>query len=262
VVLDVIRAVEDPRSSVSDLEAIICRDLIITARVFKLANSFFYARNILARTIGEAVQRLGFRTIKTLVIAAGAGKVLMQPMKYYPYQEFGLWKHSLALALTGRVVARYLGMPRSMQDDLFLAGLMHDVGKLVLDPLLGAALPRLTWPTIDSEMAVCGLDHTEVGRRVGEKWHLPDYAVAVIHQHHHLDTQREFLPHIAAIHLSDYLMNHARVGIADEVDVLCQVDLNALAALGIDAQSLGELQKAVMHELPAIIDTCEALIRC
>jgi len=262
VVLDVMRAVEDPCATVADLEAIICRDLTITARVFKLSNSCFCARGAMVRTIGEAVQRLGFRTIKNLVIAAGAGKVLMKPMKHYAYKEFGLWKHSLGLALAVRTVARHLGLPFAIQEELFLAGLMHDIGKLVLDPILSQALPQPSWHTTDSEMAALGLDHAEVGRRIAQKWNLPDYTVAVIHQHHNLDAETGFVRHIAAIHVSDYLINHARVGIPDEVEVLCQVNPQALTALGIDAQSMAELQAVITDELPVITDTCDALNRC
>jgi putative nucleotidyltransferase with HDIG domain len=262
VVLDIVRAVEDPGSTVADLEAIICRDLTITARVFKLSNSFFYARGAMVRTIGEAVKRLGFRTIKNLVIAAGTGKVLMKPMKHYAYKEFGLWKHSLGLALAVRIVARYLGLPFVIQEELFLAGLMHDIGKLLLDPILHQALPQPSWHTTDSEMAALGLDHAEVGGRMAQKWNLPDYTVAVIQQHHNLDAETDFVRHIAAIHVSDYLINHTKIGIPDEVEVLCQVNPQALAALSIDVQIMAELQKVVSNELPVIIDTCDELIRC
>lgn len=262
VVLDVMRAVEEPRATVADLEALICRDLTITARVFKLANSFFYARGTPARTIGEAVKRLGFRTIKNLVIAAGAGKVLMKPMKHYAYKEFGLWKHSLGLALTVRIVARNLGLSFAIQEELFLAGLMHDIGKLVLDPILGQTLPAPAWHTADSEMAALGLNHTEVGRRVAQKWNLPDYTVAVIQQHHTVATKTDFMPHIAAIHVSDYLINHAKVGIPDDIEVLSQISPQALEALGIDTHVMEELHATVTKALPTIIDTCDELIRC
>ena len=262
VVMDVIRAVEDPKASVADLERIISYDLIITARVIKLANSSFYARGEPARTIGDAVKRLGFKTIKNLVVAAGAGKVLMRPMRHYTYKAFGLWQHSLGLALTTRSLARHLGLPSAMQDELFLAGLLHDVGKLVLDPILAEFVGRTRWLTTAMESDAVGLDHTEVGQRIAVAWKLPTYVVAVIKQHHSLDTDVDFAQHSAAIHVGDYLINQARVGIAQEAEVACEVHPTALRTLCLDPQSMQELQTAVVNELPHIMGLCEELVQC
>ncbi len=262
VVLDVVRVTEDPDASAADLEALISRDLIIAARVVKLANSAFYARGRPTRTIGEAVMRLGFKTIKSLVLAAGAGKVLVKPMHHYAYSEFGLWQHSLGLALTTRALARLLGLPPAMQEELFLAGLMHDIGKLVLDPILAEFSTHPGWVTIDMELDVAGLDHTDVGWQVAQKWKLPDHAAAVIKQHHALDVSTAFAHHIAAIHLGDYLINHVKVGIPDDADVACELDQTALDILQIDAQRVPQLQAALADELPQIMSLCEDLARC
>jgi putative nucleotidyltransferase with HDIG domain len=262
VVTEVIRTAEDPDSSVSDLEKIITHDLVITARVIKLANSAFYAGREPTKTIGTAVKRLGFKTIKNLVVAAGAGKALMKPMRHYAYNEFGLWQHSLGLALVVRSLARHLGLPFAIQDELFLAGLMHDIGKLVLDPILAEFALRSGWLTTDMETAAVGLDHAEVGRRVATKWKLPNHTVAVIKQHHELEATTDFTSHIAVIHLGDCLINHAKVGIAEEVEVACEVNPTALGILQLDSQSVQQLQEAVIDELPNIIGMCEELAQC
>jgi putative nucleotidyltransferase with HDIG domain len=262
VVMDVVRMVEDANSTIADLERLISQDLIIAARVCKLANSSFYARNAPAKTVGDAVKRLGFKTIKSLVIAAGAGKSLTKSMAHYAYNEFGLWKHSLGLALATRSLARNLGLPFHLQDELFLAGLMHDIGKLVLDPILGKAGIESGWLTTDREVATVGLDHTEVGCRVAKKWNLPEHAVAVITHHHSVDSAADFASHTAAIHLGDYLINDAKVGLSEQAEVQCYINPVALDILQIDASIVQEFHETVANELPDIVSMCDELTRC
>ncbi len=262
VVMDVVRVVEEPDSSAADLEQLISSDLIIAARVFKLANSCFYTRREPTKTIGDAVRRLGFKTIKNLVMAAGAGKSLAKPMAHYAYSEFGLWQHSLGLALATRSLGRNLGLPSHIQDELFLAGLMHDIGKLILDPILSQVAIGSCRLTTEMEIDAVGLDHTEVGCRIAKKWNLPDYAVAVIEHHHRLDALADFAQHIAAIHVGDHLINHAKVGFSETAEVVGEANPIALEILNIDAQIVEELQAAVDQELPDIMDMCDELVQC
>ena len=262
VVMDVIQATEAPKTTFADLERIISRDPIVMARVFKLANSAFYARGEPLQTIGEAVRRLGFATLKTLVVAAGAGKVLTQPMPHYAYSPFGFWKHSLGVALVTRVLAKHLGLPGHILDQLFLAGLMHDIGKLVLDSILGEVVGGSERFTPDMELAMVGFDHAEVGRRVATKWNLPDYVMAVIAQHHTVNAAEVFALHAAMVHLGDCLVNHAKVGLATRVEVEDNINSAALEILHLDTHIGEELQAAIDDELPNIIALCEELAQC
>lgn len=262
VAMDVIRIADDMDSTVGDLEEIISHDPVITARLFKLANSTFYSRSGTVSTIGDAVKRLGFKTIKNLVMAACAGKVLTKPMKHYTYSEFGLWQHSLGLALISRSVARNLQLPSYLQDELFLAGLMHDIGKLLLDSILDDTTIEASRLTPDMEVAAVGLDHTEVGCRMAKKWKLPDFAVAAIEHHHNLGSPPEFAQHSAAIHVADGLINHAKVGLAVEGEVEANIDSSALDLLNIDFQMMGDLEEAITDELPHVMGICDELTRC
>jgi putative nucleotidyltransferase with HDIG domain len=262
VVMEVIQATEAPKTTFADLERIISRDPIVMARVFKLANSAFYARGVRIQTIGEAVRRLGFATLKTLVIAAGTGKILTQPMPRYAYSPFGFWKHSLALALVTRTLATHLELPNHMLDQLFLAGLMHDIGKLVLDPILGDVVGDSERFTPDMELDVVGVDHPEVGRCVAIKWNLPDYVIAVIAQHHAVSATDVFASHTAIVHLGDCFVNHAKVGLATQEQVDDNIAAAALEILHLDAPRVAELQAVIDVELPNIIGLCEELAQC
>ncbi len=259
VAMDVIRAADDPSTEVTALEKIVCRDPGVTARVFKLANAAFFARGGGISTIGDAVKRLGFRTIKSLVVAASAGQLLARPMRRYAYSEHGLWQHSLGLAMASRQLARRLELSPGVQDELFLDGLLHDIGKLVLDPLLSEVDIGTGFLTTEMEAAIIGLDHTMVGCRIAEKWNLPEHVAAVIANHHTVETGEAFRQHIAAIHVADCLLNHTRLGIADHAEVASVIDPMALTELHVDTQDVEALEEEVSASLPDIVRVCEEL---
>ena len=262
VAMDVIRAVDDPSTDVAALEKIVCRDPGVTARLFKLANAAFFARGGKISTIGGAVKRLGFRTIKSLVVAASAGQLLARPMQRYAYSEYGLWQHSLGLAMASRQLARRLELSTVVQDELFLDGLLHDIGKLVLDPLLSEMDAGAGFITTEMEAAIIGLDHTMVGCRIAEKWNLPEHVAAVIANHHTVETGEAYRQHIATIHVADCLLNHTRLGIADHVEVASVIDPIALTELRVDIQDVDMLEAEVSASLPDIVSVCEELGQC
>jgi putative nucleotidyltransferase with HDIG domain len=259
VAMDIIRVVDDPATEVADVEKIVCRDPGVTARLFKLANTAFFARRGRVSTIGEAVKRLGFRTIKSLVIAASAGQLLARSMRRYTYSENGLWHHSLGLAIASRQLARRLEWSAVVQDELFLDGLLHDIGKLALDPLLSEIDAGSEFLTTEMERALIGLDHTMVGRRIAEKWQLPEHVAAVIANHHTVETSEEFRQHIAAVHVTDCLLNHTNLGLADHVEFAAVIEPTALTVLHLDIHDVEELEEEVNASLPDIVSVCREL---
>lgn len=262
VVMDVLRLVDDPNATVTGLESTISHDPVMAARVFKLANSSFYARGKVITTIKEAVIRLGFRTIKSLVMAAWAGKILSTPMRSYAYNRLGLWQHSLGIGMVARDLVRHLGLAADLQDELFLSGLIHDIGKLVLDRFLPAANIVTGYLTPEMETTALGLDHTEIGLQVAKKWHLPDHTCAVIQHHHGLMPLSEFGQHIAIIHLADNLLNHAKLGIPEHIEVTAGIAPEVLDFLQIDEHTVAELERMIASDLTNILAMCEEVCQC
>jgi HD-like signal output (HDOD) protein len=136
---------------------------------------------------------------------------------------------------------------------------MHDIGKLVLDPILGEVVGGSGRFTPDMELAMVGFDHAEIGRRVATKWNLPDYVMAVIAQHHAVKATGVFALHAATVHLGDCLVNHAKVGLATQVQVEDTINSAALEILRLDAHSVEDLQAATDNELSDMIGLCEEL---
>jgi putative nucleotidyltransferase with HDIG domain len=190
VVLQTLRLANDDRASASDFEEIIRKDQVLTARVLKLVNSPFFGLRSKVQTIPQAIVVLGLKSLKSVVLAAKTSKLLNGQLGPYGYQPGGLWQHSMACATLSRMIARVAGLGAEAQEELFVAGLLHDVGKLVLSPHVKSlrseleAVRRDAEQIVDAEIAVIGMSHPDAGGRMGRKWGLPDALVELIERHH------------------------------------------------------------------------------
>lgn len=181
LLLEMLRTIKDENSSARDLEHFFSIDLSLAAKLLRLANSSFFGLRYKVKTIREAVAVLGFRTLRSLAMAAFADNLFSSQLRVYGYSRNGLWKHSFGCAVMAREVARRLHYPPQAVEELFVAGMLHDIGKVVLGRFL-AASPE--WPgacsdpggkpaVIAGERRIVGFDHAEIGRNIAEKWNLP-----------------------------------------------------------------------------------------
>lgn len=248
VVAEVMRLAEDPDTTAAQLEAVVSRDPVISGRLFKLANSTFFSRGGTVTTLPQAVRKLGFATIKNLVLAASAGTMLGKRLGAYDYLDSGLWDHSIGVALTCRSIAKGLDLRGPIADEVFLSGLLHDIGKLVLDPFLREQYDGSFRLTTDHERAAVATDHTEVGARVAEKWKLPEHASEVISAHHDPAQAPQFPRHAGVVNLCDFFIAKERLGRPEgEDDIL--VAASTLDCLGLDDTDVPDLSARVSEEL-------------
>ncbi|MGD0153521.1 MAG: HDOD domain-containing protein, partial [Thermacetogeniaceae bacterium] len=131
IAVQVIRLTEDPYSTVKQLNEVICQDQSMTAKVLRLSNSAYYGYSRRIATIVEAIGVLGFSTIRDLVVAASVNNVLNREVQGYQIARGEIWRHSVTCAMTARAIARHVRFPAA--DRAFIAGLMHDIGKVILN---------------------------------------------------------------------------------------------------------------------------------
>lgn len=260
IVTKILRISDDPNAGIEDLAREVEQDPILAARLFKLANSSYYARATEVTTIEEAVRMLGFSTIRNLTLAASAGKIVNCDFKGYRFPEFGLWQHSVAVAFAAQPLAKLVGLPIEMEGELLLAGLLHDTGKLALDGAIAEAGVEDARVSLEIEEAAVGHTHTDVGVWIADKWKLPAHAAAVIAQHHEPDPDSEFAGHAAAIHLADYLVNRHGIGVAEDTEWDCPASPAALDILNLKEDEMDELESSFKEQLEAIGATCDALL--
>ena len=208
VVTEIIRISEDPNSTPQDVQKLLAQDQVLTAKILRLANSSFYGFARRINTITEATILLGFQTIRSIVFAASVGNFLTRSLGGYQLDQNELWKHSQAVAMTSRYIAR---QKRFKNPEVFYtAGIIHDIGKLVLNQYLQEDYQKVLtliydegYDFVKAEEAVLGFNHAQTGMKLAEKWNLPPEMVEAIGCHHEPE-KAEINPLLSStIHISD-----------------------------------------------------------
>jgi putative nucleotidyltransferase with HDIG domain len=187
VLARIIAVVDGQHSSARDLVELIERDQALTSRILKLANSALFGLSRKVATVPRAVVLVGFTTVRNLALGVKLWDALAGGGRHRGRVE-GLWRHSALVAAAAKLIAsRIRGVD---PDTSFTAGLLHDVGKLILSLKLGAGY----WTIVDGvgegeeiaggERLHLGVDHAEVGGWLAEAWRLPPSIVAAIRDHH------------------------------------------------------------------------------
>ena len=188
VALHVLKVVNDPQAGAGDLKAVMESDLSLCARVLRSANSSAYALRIKITNLQQAIAYLGLKQVRSLALAANVSS-MFQPDAYAgSYRTNDLWRHSVAVGITARLLGIRLNVPN--YEDLFLAGLLHDIGILLENEYVNARFCRVM-ESLDPARTLCenennhlGFDHTQLGARIAAKWGLPTSVQTAIAHHH------------------------------------------------------------------------------
>jgi predicted Zn finger-like uncharacterized protein len=179
----------NPDSEMRQLANLLESDQAIATKVLKLANSAYYGLAGKVSSIRHASSLLGFKSLGQLISMAGTASVLGKSLNGYGLDATGTWRHSLMVGTASKVIA--LEKHPELESDAFAAGLIHDVGKLILDPHVFArkeAFDRCTAggrnSTLTAEQRILGFDHAEIGFEVCRHWNIPAGIAEAIKGHH------------------------------------------------------------------------------
>ncbi|MEM7180156.1 MAG: HDOD domain-containing protein [Spirochaetota bacterium] len=190
VVLKVMTLVQDPAVSIQELASEIIKDPAITASILKLSNSAYYRASKPIRTIQEALMTLGIKTVKEIVVLTASKGILHKELKGYQLEGDAMWLHSLVVAELSSRIAQSKKLPID-KDLVFTAGLLHDIGKVILAQFFPKVvfaikneLKTSKQSFTDIEKKYFGYDHQDVGRRALEAWNFPLELREVVSFHH------------------------------------------------------------------------------
>jgi len=190
VALEVLSLAHQPDVTIQSIAESIHKDPPLAAKVLKLANSAFYRRgDRKIETLHQSIIFLGLAEIINITTSLSIFSALKSRKAKEVSIRESFWDHSVATGLIARYIDKKLGM-RSMGRE-FVAGLLHDIGKIILDQyfhdeFLAAYTMSIEKdrPMFEAEMEVCGTNHMEVGYFLAQKWNLPAYLGDVILWHH------------------------------------------------------------------------------
>ena len=188
-VIRVMQLTDDPKAGTADVARALASDQALAVRVLKLANSAFYGSSRRIATVSEAVITLGMRATRNLVMATSCQEMLERDVAGYALPRGALWRHSLACASAAQMLAQRARFRAT--EEAFVAGLLHDIGKIVLNTYLPDQFSHVLRRAADADMTfagaeqeVLGFDHAEAGACLLERWHLPASLVTAVRWHH------------------------------------------------------------------------------
>ena len=219
VIVRVMQTVNDPSTSATDLNRLISADQALASKVLRLVNSSYYGFPRKISTITNAVVILGFNTVRNLTTSLGVFNAFDARGQKTALDRDAFWAHSIAVAVAAGVVARRKGIGSKSVEEVFIGGLMHDIGKLFLDQyfpdqyaiaikLAGAARISI-W---EAEKTALGVGHALVGKRIAEKWNLPSSLTSMITLHHQPVFAKEYFEITATIQAADHVARKLGLG--------------------------------------------------
>lgn len=234
-----------PDFSMEEVTQIIVADQGLSAQILKTANSSFYAGLTKVATIRDAVIRLGAREVANIAMMATQEDVYRSDDPLFNATMQVLWRHALCCAVAARWLAGKVGYG-AMAQEAFLAGLLHDVGKVFLlkvieDLSREGTLPVKATPPLITE--VLNSMHVDQGVRLMEGWNLPEIYLNVVRDHHEPDRGATDTL-LSIVRLSNIACNRMGVGLRPSPDVVLFATTEA-QFLGIREIALAEIELTI-----------------
>lgn len=251
----VMKVASNPDSTASLLGLVISRDEALASRVLRIANSAFYGVSRKINTISEAVTIIGFDGIKNLALALSMRGV---------YKSFGLleqllWDHSVGVAITAQLAAAHVHVKQ--KEEVFMAGLLHDVGKVILLNQEKEKYTRVIQMVYNddftftaAEEEVFGFNHAIVGSLVIKKWNFPDFLVSIARYHNDFPSYKDGDSYIslmlALVNFADLLCNKLGIGRRRPQEGIDIMSCDCIKVLKFSQEQVVDLQE----EIPQILE--------
>jgi putative nucleotidyltransferase with HDIG domain len=213
----VLQLIEDPESSAQDIVEVIQYDPSITANILKMSTSALFGPRREIQSVRDALVRIGFDQLLEVVLSQECSSLFDRSYRGYDLEFGALWRHSVASALLAKIIAGHL--KKGNPPQLFTAGLLHDIGKIVLSEFVDEHFDEIKTGLaggnrafIEAEKEVLGIHHAELGGRIAETWNFPEAIVAAIRFHHDPLLAPSHHELVSLIYLSDAVALMTGVG--------------------------------------------------
>lgn len=254
-VAKIVEIANSPVSSPKDLNIVISMDPVLTARVLKLVNSAYFGLSSQVTNILRAIILLGLNTIKNLALSTavltqygGSGK------EKTGFDTHAFWKHSLAVAVAAKLLAKARGVDEKVLEEFFIAGLLHDIGKVVLEEFFPDDLRTILRlketsgiSMLSAERRVVGVDHAQVGKWLAEKWLLSKPLLFAVEYHHRPLDAPEFRDTVTLVFLANNLAKARLLGTSGE-EALEGMPAELLESAGITIDQILEIERVLEDE--------------
>jgi HD-like signal output (HDOD) protein len=247
------RLLHNPQTSAEEIGKAITVDPSLAAKVLKLVNSAFYGFPGKIGTITHAVVILGFTTVKNVVLTASIFDLFHKKtslLGQFDIQKF--WEHSIACGAASQAIAKHIGQEN--KETCFIAGLIHDIGKLILCQYMPKEFAAIVSNCLskdilfyESEKELYDIAHPEIGGILTQRWNLPtELQQAVLFHHNPSPTHNHYMV-AAIVHCADILIRALDYGNGGDRKIP-QMSENVWRNLGLEHLPLQPLLEAIADE--------------
>lgn len=246
-----------PDTSPNDLNRVISLDPVLTGRVLKLINSTHDSLPKKVSSLTRAIIILGFNTVKNLAMSTAALQSLDGKESFQALSMDEFWTHSLCVGVTAKSIAAIKGIPVREREEYFVAGLLHDVGKIPLNKhfsdkyFQALNLAKLEQdPLHRAENMIFGIDHCVVGKMIAENWRLSKAIQdSLCHHHNPEDVKEENRQLTAIVALANAYANIFKIGSSGDPFPEDPMDTYLLEQVGLSWTKFSELGETILDEI-------------
>lgn len=252
----VLNMLNDPYVNLKKLEELIMADQSLSAKILRIANSAFYGLRRRVTLIGDAINIMGFKTLRDVILVAS----IKESYKVFGLIEKKLWEHGVGVSVAAGIVAKKV--PLVKKEEASLSGLIHDIGKIILNnnfPSEYAScmnlvhVNNLTFEEVESE--IFNFTHKDVGALISDKWGFSDILKTVILNHGNLnyikncqDIYEKSL--LLGISLADSICTRLGIGYKEPMPQLVKNEEEIMALIGLSSKDYSDTVNEFIDTFP------------
>jgi putative nucleotidyltransferase with HDIG domain len=243
-----------------ELNRVISVDPVLTGNVLRLINSAYYGMPQKVTSLVRAITMLGINTVRNLLLSTAVLGTLGHRNHFDALDSTQFWEHSLAAGVTARLIALKHRIPSNLAEEFFIAGLLHDIGKVPLNNRLSKEF-KTAMEVADerqealflTEKETFGFDHAEIGTLIAKKWNLGEEISDTIGYHHvpdEYDGAHKTL--VFVVMLADYFVNTLKIGYSGNLhrtEISSNIMVYLKEHLGITLNNLESIIKVLSSEI-------------
>ena len=214
----IVEIVEDPRATARDMHDVVRADPALAAKILKVVNSAFYGLPSQIASLERAITMLGLSAVKNIALAASLSRMFRAEAVSEQFAARDLWQHCVAVGVCARELSA--STEWAQRDEVFVAGLVHDLGLIIVQQLLPDKLRSVCEECFNqpqdfrqAEQAHIGADHQAFGLALAQRWKFPPHLCWAIGAHHQPDAVAG--PHqrfVSLVYLADTICSYAKLG--------------------------------------------------
>lgn len=249
-----------PDASPVELNRVISVDPVLTGNVLRMINSAYYGLGQKITSVVRAITMLGINTIRNLLLSTAVLSTIGGKKNFNTLDSNQFWEHSLATGVTAKLIAMQHGVPADQVESFFIAGLLHDIGKIPLNNRFPDEYKSAMDYSAQTEQALfiaeyhsLGINHPAIGKLIAKKWSLSAEISDSIQYHHAANSYTgDHKRLVFVIRLADYFINSLKIGYsgsthlnAIEPDILKYLEDN----FGLTLNALASIVKNISSEV-------------